>query len=100
MFLPTSRYSANPVRVYVTPEGERIAYASARRVPLIDPNNVKSVVRVEIPHRLDLIAASQIGDPQAFWGIADVNPTLDPFELTRTAGNEIAIPRVIARGGV
>lgn len=42
--------------------------------------------------RPDLLAARTLGDPLAYWRIADANAVTDPFELTDTPGARIAIP--------
>lgn len=44
--------------------------------------------------RLDLIAQRYLGDPLAYWLIADANPALDADELTdlRTVGAVLVIP--------
>lgn len=98
MFFPSSRYFGSPTLVYETPSGQPIVYAAARTVPPIDPANVRTVVAVKIVNRLDLIAFAELGDSQLFWGIADANPVLDPFELTASQGDLVAIPKTITSG--
>jgi hypothetical protein len=99
MFFPSSRYYGKPTLTYETPNGEPIVYAAPRTVPIIDPANVRRLVQVQIVHRLDLIAFAQLGDPELFWGIADVNPVLDPFSLTEKQGQLVAIPKTVSSGG-
>jgi hypothetical protein len=94
MLLPGSRYQGLSTLLYPAPSGQGIAYLAPRTVPPIDPAQVAALVPVAIVNRLDLIAASEIGDPLLFWQIADVNPVLDPFALVERVGEPVAIPTV------
>ncbi|MFZ3493210.1 LysM domain-containing protein [Streptomyces sp. 5.8] len=53
------------------------------RRPLPDPQRlpVLALHQVARDDRMDLIAARHLGDPTAFWLIADANGALDPDEL-------------------
>lgn len=41
--------------------------------------------------RLDQVAAKYLGDPEAFWRIADANGAMRPQALTETAGRRLRI---------
>ena len=41
--------------------------------------------------RPDTVAASQLGDPLAYWRIADANAVLQPETLTDTPGKPVRI---------
>jgi hypothetical protein len=41
--------------------------------------------------RLDIIAATYLGDPEQFWRICDANNAMRPDELTETPGRQLRI---------
>jgi nucleoid-associated protein YgaU len=48
--------------------------------------------RVVAGDRPDLIAARYLGDPLAWWRIADANRVLDPADLTEHPGDVVIVP--------
>jgi hypothetical protein len=46
---------------------------------------------VQDGERLDQVAAAELGDPEAFWRIADANAAMRPEELCETAGRRLRI---------
>lgn len=90
-FPPTSRYHGIEIATMKTANGETVVYLRRRFLP--SPNGLvvlleHSVVQDE---RLDNIAAKHIGDPEAFWQIADANAAMRPQELTETIGRRLRI---------
>jgi hypothetical protein len=81
-FSETSRYRGLPLLTYHDREGREIVYVTRRWVP--PPAAMAEVGRYEVKEgdRIDMIAASQIGDPELYWRIADANAALAPGELT------------------
>jgi len=64
------------------PDGPRPVRHLGRRT-LPDPGGLRVLAwhRVAADDRLDLVAARHLGDPTAFWRIADANAALDPDAL-------------------
>ena len=90
-FPPTSRYHDVEVATVDGPDGRPVKYLRRRFVP--DPSTFSTLSEhtVRQGERLDQIAAAAIGDPEAFWRIADANGARAPEELTRTAGRRVRI---------
>ena len=67
-----------------------------RRRPLPDPAALTplTVHPVTAHDRLDLVTAHYLGDPTAFWQVADANAALDPDALVGpdAAGTVLIIP--------
>lgn len=67
-----------------------------RRRPLPDPLGLPVLAwhPVSRDDRLDLVAARYLGDPTAFWLLADANGALDPDELVGpdSEGTLLAVP--------
>lgn len=86
MFDPKSRYANLPNRVYTRPDGSEDIYKSRRILPVSDSAYGASAPGFELvvspDQRLDNIAANELGDPLAYWHIADANCAMNPFALT------------------
>ena len=80
-FPATSRYAGTEVAELTQPDGQRVKYLRRRFVP--DPSRfaVVQTYRVLQGDRLDRLAANVLGDPEAFWRLADANGCLSPGEL-------------------
>jgi hypothetical protein len=81
MFDHTSRYWSTPVAFWPDPSGRLIRYARRRLLPQPEGMQELAIWPVEPGDRFDLVAARTLGDPQAYWRIADANRVMDPREL-------------------
>jgi hypothetical protein len=92
MFQPNSRYFKLPVLVHVLPDGQPVPYVSRRFLPRGEDLPLLAEVEAQSGDRPDLIAHRTLGDPTAFWCVADANDVMDPGELTDEAGEVLRIP--------
>lgn len=92
MFDHTSRYYRIEVAVWVGADGAPRAYARRRFLPR--PEDLQQLAEWPVARgdRFDLLAARTLGDPQAYWRIADANRVMDPDELTARPGATVVIP--------
>ena len=90
-FPPTSRYFGIETTTFTGPDGAPVSYLRRRFVP--DPSRFATLVEhvVVEEERLDTIAARYMGDPEAFWRIADANAAMDPQDLTTPPGRRLRI---------
>jgi len=90
-FPPTSRYYGLPIAVLVLPDGRRLPYLRRRLVPR--PGRFAAIAQYSVQEgdRPDSVAASQIGDPLAFWRLADANAALQPEDMTAQPGRSLRI---------
>lgn len=90
-FPPTSRYRPIATAELVTPEGRTVIYLRRRFIP--PPERFELLYEHEVTQgeRVDTIAASELGDPEQFWRIADANAALHPAELVEEAGQVLSI---------
>jgi len=90
-FPPNSRYHGIETKTHRTPDGRAVTYLARRFVPL--PQNLSLLQEhvVTEDDRLDLIAASTLGDPLLFWRICDANHALRPEALTEEIGRRLRI---------
>ncbi|WP_077800241.1 LysM peptidoglycan-binding domain-containing protein [Streptomyces sp. JHA26] len=65
-----------------------------RHVPGLTAGRPLALHTVAEGDRLDLVAQRYLGDPLAYWLVADANAALDPDDLTdfRTVGTVLVIP--------
>lgn len=73
---------------------QRPPLAYLRRRFIAQPNEIAlaAYVLVQDAERPDLLAARTLGEPLAWWRLADANGVLDPAALTATAGARVAVP--------
>lgn len=90
-FPPTSRYYGVETATLTTPDGRTVAYLRRRFLPPPERFAVLQEHVVSQGERLDQIAASYLGDAEAFWRIADANGAMAPEELTATPGRRLLI---------
>ena len=90
-FPPTSRYYGIDTKQLTTADGRVIVYLQRRFVPAPDRFALLVEHVVSQGERLDNIAAQYIGDPEAFWRIADANTAMQPEDLTATPGRSLRI---------
>ena len=88
-FPPTSRYAGIPI--LALPGEEPIPYLARRLVPLPARFATLKEHVVAEGERLDQIAAQELGDPEAFWRLADANGALRPQDLTETPGRRLRV---------
>ncbi|MEQ4208816.1 LysM domain-containing protein [Actinopolymorpha sp. B17G11] len=80
-----SRYDGVEIATATVPDGaggsREVRYLRRRAVP--DPAAAAPMAlhAVAADDRLDLVTARYLGDPAAFWRIADANAALDPDAL-------------------
>lgn len=94
----TSRYSGAEIGTAVVGDGtggrREVRYLRRRLPP--DPQRlpVLALHPVVRGDRMDLIAARHLGDPTAFWLVADANGALDPDALVapEAEGTLLVIP--------
>ncbi|MGH7467341.1 MAG: LysM domain-containing protein [Longimicrobiales bacterium] len=92
---PSSRYHGIPEAELQGPDGaggtRRVRYQRRRFLPA--PEQLVTLVehRVAQGDRLDNLSARYLGDPLAYWRIADANLELQPEALAEQAGRRIRI---------
>ncbi len=87
----TSRYFRTEQTTFETPEGGAIKYLSRRFLPPPESLSLLHEHSVVDGDRLDIIAGSELGDPELAWRIADANLASHPDELTSEAGRKLRI---------
>jgi hypothetical protein len=92
MFSERSRYAGQPVRERTARDGRRIAYALPRDTPAPETLQPGGRVAVTDSDRLDGLAYRHLGDPGAWWMIADANRAMHPAEVLASPGADIVIP--------
>lgn len=90
-FPPTSRYHGVPTRSFTTADGETVVHLARRLLPDSAGFALLHWHTVVSGERLDLIAASELGDAEAFWRIADANDAMRPQDLAAVLGRRLAI---------
>lgn len=93
-----SRYAAVDIATTSVTDGaggvRQVRHLRRRRLPDPQQARVLALHQVGRGDRMDLIAARHLGDPTAFWLIADANGALDPDELVgpHAEGTLLVIP--------
>jgi hypothetical protein len=90
-FPANSRYAATPTMTFLTADGRVISYLRRRFVPAPESFAILSEHAVVQGDRLDLLAASHLGDPELFWRLCDANGAIRPDELVETVGRRLRI---------
>jgi hypothetical protein len=91
------RYDGLEVATVLIPDGQggerEVRYLRRRPAPLPPVLPALARHRVAEGDRLDLVSARYLGDPVAFWRIADANEALNPDDLVapEAAGNVLLI---------
>lgn len=89
----SSRYHDAEIGVHTQPDGTEVRYAKRRLLPPLDAGDDGTARHtVSEGERPDLLAQRYLGAPDQWWQIADVNPVLDPHELTAEPGRTIDVP--------
>jgi hypothetical protein len=101
-FPADSRYYRFPTLSYTAPNGQTVTYLAPRVVPQPGPASYATVAQhtVKQGDRLDLLAATYLGDPLMFWLLCDANGAVRPDALTETAGAilNITMPQGVPGG--
>ena len=90
-FPPTSRYYGIDTTTLKMMDGRMAVYLRRRFLPSPDRFALLQLHVISQGERLDNIAAKHMGDPEAFWRIADANAAMRPEELTETTGRTLRI---------
>ena len=90
-FPPTSRYYGIATATLAGPGCEQISYLLRRFVPSPDQFSLLQLYAVKQGDRLDNVTAAMMGDPPAFWRLADANRADNPNLLTATPGRTLRI---------
>ncbi len=89
-FPPTSRYHGIEIAIYEGPGG-KVSYLRRRLLPNRRRFSLLREHSVTEGERMDHIAAAELGDPEAFWRIADANNAMRAEDLTEPVGRRLAI---------
>jgi hypothetical protein len=90
-FPPTSRYYGLETATLTTADRQVIVYLRRRFVPSPDRFALLLEHVVSEGERLDQVTAQYLGDPEAFWRVADANAAMRPEALTETPGRRLRI---------
>lgn len=90
-FPPTSRYYGLDTLTFRTVDGRVVSYLRRRFTPSPERFALLQEHAVSESERLDYVAAQYLGDPEAYWRIADANGAMRPAALTETPGRRIRI---------
>lgn len=99
MFTLTSRYANQPVLAADRGDGVTARYVRPRWLPDPVAMTVATRHRTIEGDRIDLIAFRNLGNPTAWWMIADANRVIHPAALPGAPGDTVVIP-VPGTGGV
>jgi hypothetical protein len=86
-----SRYAAVGTTTWSAPDGTEVPYLLRRFLPRTGQLATARTYQVRPGDRADVIAYTQLGDPELSWLLADANPVNRPGDLNRP-GLTIAIP--------
>lgn len=90
-FPPNSRYYGVPLARMIAPDGRELVYLRRRFVPPPEQFTTLREHRAVQGDRLDSLAASYLGDPEAFWQLCDANGAIRPDELLEAVGRPLLI---------
>ncbi len=92
-FAPVSRYFGVPLALLQRHADEPgIVHLRRRFIAPVEPSSIAGRHIVSALDRYDALGARYLGDPLAYWRIADANAVIDPNELTDTLGQRVDIP--------
>ena len=90
-FAPTSRYHGIDTLALEGSDGTLQVYLRRRFVPPPERFALLQLHTVVAGDRLDLLAATYLGDPEQFWQICDANGAVRPDELIETVSRRLRI---------
>jgi hypothetical protein len=97
--MASGRYAGLEIGTATVPDGEggarEVRYWRRRALPPPGVTAPLALHPVSAQDRLDLVTARYLGDPTAFWQVADANAALDPDELVGPGaeGTVLVIPQ-------
>jgi hypothetical protein len=101
-FPTDSRYYGSSTLSYTAPDGQNYTYLARRIVPQPGSANYATIAQHTVTQgdRLDLLAATYLGDPLMFWLICDANGAIRPQDLVETPGTvlNITMPQGVPGG--
>jgi hypothetical protein len=89
---PESRYYGLPLLSCATPGGGQVSYVSRRFIPPPGAFAQLQLYRVQQGDRVDVVAASLLGNPLSYWQLCDANLAVQPTDVTAEPGAFIVIP--------
>lgn len=95
MFDAKSRYKDLAVKTHPGADGRARRHVARRFLP--DPSALRPLgfARITDSDRLDLVAHRHLGEPTAFWRIADANAAMHPDDLLAPVGRRLVVPSPI-----
>ena len=90
-FPPTSRYAGTDTFLATLPNGRQASVLRRRFVPAPERFALLQEHVVGQDERIDRLSALYLGDPLAFWRIADANTVLQPEHLAAQMGRRVRI---------
>lgn len=85
-FGPESRYYGLPLLSLTTASGTQISYVSRRFIPPPQDFTVLQLYRVQQGDRVDVIAATLLGNPLSYWQLCDANAAIEPPDVVAVPG--------------
>jgi hypothetical protein len=97
-FSPRSRYAGVGTTTTVGADGREVVHLRRRFPP--QPDALTTVARRVVieGERIDNVAAAELGDPTAWWQLADANNVRDPDDLVAEPGAIVRITLPAALG--
>jgi hypothetical protein len=86
-----SRYANVGTAVFTTPDGRQVPYLLRRLLPAPSAFATQRIHVVRPGERHDTIAATELGDAELSWLLADANPAMRPSQLIGP-GRSIRVP--------
>src|SRR5687767_2364757 len=90
-FPATSRYYGIATATFTAPDGRQFVFRRRRFLPAASRFALLQEHVVQEGERPDTLAAKFLGDPQAFWRLADANEAMRPEELVKAVGRRLRI---------
>jgi hypothetical protein len=90
-FGPESRYYGLPLLALSAAADNPISYVSRRFVPPAQDFAVLQLYRVAQGDRVDVIAATLLGNPLSYWQLCDANTVIEPPDVVAVPGAFITV---------
>jgi hypothetical protein len=89
--MSVSRYRGVGQGVWIAPDGTPVPYLLRRLLPAAGTTASLRTHEVRSGERIDTIAATELGDAELSWVLADGNLAMRPTELA-TPGRRLSVP--------